>query len=174
MTGIPVSQAAGSRIARRTSARRTRSNPASLVVAIGAVAVSACIDPIDPNEFRVVGHIPPEVLAGGGRYEPQIPETATVGVPLEIGIWTFHHCAEDAGLDVAEYGGSAVATPYIFTLNGTGVVCTLLIEPIEHRSEVVFPYSGPSELVLRYSRVGGGSWQANGTKVYDVMVHPAG
>ncbi len=171
MTPLPPS-AAPARMTDRTFVLRTRSGPARLAVAIGAVAVLGCIDPIDLDEYRTVGHIPAGVLTDGGKYGPQIPETVTAGVPLEIVIWTFHWCAEDAGTEVAESGGSAVAIPYIREFPGRG--CTLINKPVEHMGEVVFPYSGPSELVLRYSRVGGGSWKPNGTKVYDVMVHPPG
>lgn len=171
MTPLPPS-AARARMADRTSVLRIRSGPARLAVAIGAVAVLGCIDPIDPDEYRTVGHIPADVLTEGGEYEPQIPGTATAGVPLEIVIWTFHWCADDAGTEVAESGGSAVAIPYIREFLGRG--CTQVNKPIEHGGEVVFPYSGPSEIVLRYSRVSGGSWKPNGTKVYDVMVHPPG
>lgn len=170
MTGLPFPAARG-RMARPTSAHRAPSGPGRFFVAFAAVAGLGCIDPIDPDEYRIVGHIPPGVLADGGKYEPQIPGRATAGVPLEIAIWTFHWCAEDAGTEVGESGGSAVATPYIVTLEGA---CTLINKPIEHRTEVVFPSSGPSEIVLRYSRVGGGSWKPNATRVYDVMVHPAG
>ncbi len=170
MTCLPFPAEAAHR-ARLTSAHRTRSGPGRLLVAVGAVAVLGCFDPIDPDEYRIVGHIPPWVLAERGDYEPQIPGTATAGVPLEIVIWTFHWCGEDAGTEVAESGGSAVAIPYIFTLHRG---CTLINKPVEHRSEVVFPYAGPSEIVLRYSRVGGGSWKPNGTRVYDLMVHPPG
>lgn len=171
MTRLPPSAAPG-RMARRNFVRRSRSSPGGLAVAIGAVALLGCIDPIDLDEFRTVGYIPPEVFAEGGGANLQIPETATAGVPLEIVIWTEHWCAEDAGTDVVESGGSAVAVPYIFAFLGRG--CTLDNKDIEHRSEVVFQFPGPSELVLRYSRVGGGSWKPNGTKVFDVMVHPAG
>ena len=116
-------------------------------------------------------HIPPEGLADGGWLEPQIQKAAIAGIPFEIAIWTVHVCAEDAGTEVTESGGSAVATPYIVPLEG---VCTLINKRIEHRAEVVFPSSGPSEIVLRYSKVDGGSRKPNATKIYDVMVHPAG
>lgn len=144
--------------------------PARLLVALGAVLLAGCIDPIDPDEFRIVGYIPPGVLAGGDL-EPQIPDSATVRVPMQIRIWTFHWCAADAGVEVSEYGGSAVVTPYIATLQQD---CTETDKPIEHSAEVVFLYSRPSEIVLRYSTVEGGTWKANGTRVYAVTVSPTG
>lgn len=168
MAPAPSIPASSSR--RGTPRRRLRvlRRTGRLLFAAGAIAFLACIDPIDPNEFRIVGHIPPDILAGG-IHEPQIPGTATVGVPMEITVWTFHWCAEDAGIEVSEHGGSAMVTPYISTLQ---TACTLITKPIEHKAEVVFSYARPSEIVLRYSKVAGGTWEANGTRVYDVMVSP--
>ena len=172
MNGVPSSSPAPSGSVRPTSARRASSrNAGRFLLAMATVAFPGCIDSIDPDEFRIVGHIPAEVLAGGSL-EPQIPETAIAGVPLQIKVWTFHSCARNAGIEVSEYGGSAEATPYISTM--VEGACTLVSEPIEHRAELVFRYTRESEVVLRYSTAQGGSWKANGTMVYKVTVSPEG
>lgn len=151
------------------SVRQTCFQPSRLLVAFSAVTLLACTDSFDPDESRMVGHIPPRYLDAGSEHAPQIPETATAGVPFEITIWTFSFCSV-ASTDISEYGGSAVVIPYVVPYRG---VCTLVKRPHEHTATVVFTDPGIAEIVLRYSREEDGSLEPNGTRLYHVTVSAA-
>lgn len=152
------------------SARQSFPRPGQLLVALSAVALLACTDSLGPDDLRMVGHIPPRYFDAGSEHAPRIPETATAGVPFDMTVWTYAYCSVTS-TEVSEYGGSAVATPFVVPYRG---VCTLVLTPHEHTATVVFTEPGTAEIVLRYSRVENGSPEPNGTRLYHVTVLPAG
>ena len=100
---------------------------------------------------------------------PQIPETATAGVPLEMAIWTGGGgCYRQGYTEVEVDGRSAVVTPYDFRTTGGGD-CPLLLAIFEHRTTVVFKEPGTAEIVLVYRGERG-----VGRKAYTVEVAEAG
>ena len=120
---------------------------------------------------------------------PQIPDTATAGVPLEITVWTLQgHCGElrRGDTEVTALGRSALVVPYdILTTYDKGGFPVTINEPgcfgtlydSEHTATVVFEEPGPAKIILLYSTDGGHlpeHFNAAGRKVYTVEVAPAG
>lgn len=127
---------------------------------------------MEPGNHRVVGYID---FSDNYLPEFQIPETATANVPVEIAVWTLGGGCHDGGeTEVAVNGRSAVVTPYDF--HSGHEICTDILQDFEHRTTVVFPNPGISEIVLRYSTRSGWPSEHNmdGRKVYTVEVSPAG
>ena len=142
-----------------------------LAVAIGAIGLLACEDPAVESGI-VVGKIDFDDPAWP---LPQIPETATVGVPVEIAVWTggsgcYEHYSTAGGVD----GRSAWVRPVdIFTIGG----CSTDREFVEHRTTRIFEEPGTAEITLWYSDGGAISREdhnGEGRKVYTVAVSPAG
>ena len=118
---------------------------------------------------------------------PQIPDTATAGVPLEMTIWTVDTDCRDmrqGDTEVTALGRSAVVIPYdilttyeggfSLTINDPGCFGTL--DAFEHRASVVFEEPGTAKIWLLYSTLGGPAPEdnaADGHKVYTVEVGPA-
>ena len=111
-------------------------------------------------------------FGGEGWRLPEIPETATAGVPIEMTIWTGETgCYRNGETDVAVTGRITEVTPFDHVTTGN-VVCTNHLGWFEHKATVVFPEPGTAEIVLVYST----DWDHNGDgrKVYTVEVSPAG
>lgn len=142
---------------------------ATLAVAIAAAGLLACEDP-EESRGIVFGRIdfddPDWPLQ-------QIPDTATVGVPLEITVWTGGSgCYEYARTEGGVEGRSAWFRPIDFLIVGG---CSTHREFIEHRTTLVFEEAGTAEIVLWYSD----GWAIRredhdqGRKVYTVEVAEA-
>ncbi len=175
MSSIPFTQTFRSAGARPRRTRPVRRRLATLAVAIAAVGIPACDD--DPEQFRRLVH---------GRIDfddptwplPQIPETATVGAPVQITVWTggsgcYEYVQTDGGVD----GRSATVIPRDdFIVGG----CSTHREFIEHRTTRVFEEPGTAEVVLYYSvyhedyRGEGEARHFRERKVYAVEVAEAG
>ena len=141
-----------------------------LLVVLSAVAFLACDnEPLVPDDDRVIGYIDFSDIRG---YEPQIPETATATVPLEMAVWTMGSgCHTGGDTEVAIEGRTAVVTPYDSLDFGAGG-CTEQLKRFEHKATVVFSDPGIAEIVLRYSTTP--SHKGVRRKVYTVEVSPAG
>jgi len=114
------------------------------------------------TERRVIGML--------GRL-PEIPETATAGVPFEMTIWTIgDHCNYIGGeTDVAVTGPIAEVTPFDYVTGSDG--CVLLPAYFEHKATVVFQEPGTAAIVL----VTGTDFHKEvKRKLYTVEVSPAG
>ncbi len=146
--------------------------PGMLAVAIALVGLGGC-GVVDPKtKHRVIGfidfddeHWPP----------PEVPETATAGVPIEMTIWTGETgCYSIGDTDVAAIGRIAEVTPFDYLTTGNHA-CTDHLAFFEHKATVVFPEPGTAEIVLVYST----DWarpeahKGDGRKVYTVEVSPA-
>ena len=142
-----------------------------LAVAFGASGLLACEDPELSRGF-VIAKIdfddPTWPL-------PQIPETATVGVPVEIAVWTggsgcYEYLDTRGGVD----GRSANVIPHdIFIVGG----CSTDPQFVEHRTTRVFDEPGTAEITLWYSDGGAilrKDHSGEGRKVYTVEVSPSG
>ena len=126
-------------------------------------------EPLVPDDASVIGYIDFSDIRG---YEPQIPETATATVPLEMAVWTMGSgCHTGGDTEVAIEGRTAVVTPYDSLDFGAGG-CTEELKRFEHKATVVFSDPGIAEIVLRYST--NPSHKGVGRKVYTVEVSPAG
>lgn len=148
-----------------------------LAVAIGVAGVLACENP-HISTSRVVGFIDFDNPAWP---LPQIPETATAGVSLNISVWTGHRgCGEhaDTATGVDATGRSAYVTPNDYLTLTDGIDCAAGdLEFIEHRATFVFDEPGTAEITLTYSTKGGSNPEdhfANGRRVYTVEVAEAG
>ena len=142
-----------------------------LAVAIGAAGLLACEEQ-ELERGAVVGKIdfddPTWPL-------PQIPETATVGAPVEIAVWTggsgcYEYYRTAGGVD----GRSAMVRPMDYFIVGG---CSTDREFVEHRTTRVFEEPGTAEITLWYSDGGAISREdhnGEGRKVYTVTVSPAG
>lgn len=146
----------------------------SLAVAIAMVGLGGCgiFDPTTTH--RVVGII---------EFEedhwplPEIPETATAGVPIEMTIWTGDSGCYGIGETdvVAVTGRVAVVTPFDYLTTGNHG-CFTYLNYFEHKATVVFDEPGTAEIVLVYSTDG---WyrpeahRGDGRKVYTVEVSEA-
>lgn len=138
-----------------------------MVVLLTAAASLGCNE-VWPGERRVVGNI--DFSAGGG---PQIPETATAGVPQVITFYTYGGgCHEGGDTEVDIDGQTAVVTPYDYLDVPLDGVCTLQLKTFEHSAVVVFRRPGPARIVLRYSS-DFGSPSGDRRKEYSVEVSPA-
>jgi len=73
---------------------------------------------------------------------PEVPETATAGVPVEITIWTGETgCYSIGETDVAVTGRIAEVTPFDYLTTGNHV-CTDHLAFFGHKATVVFPEPG--------------------------------
>ena len=148
--------------------RRVLRHAAGLAVAIGLLA---CENP-ESSSGIVIGKIdfddPTWPL-------PQIPSTATVGVPVEIAVWTggsgcYEYGRTGGGVD----GLSATVIPNDYFIVGG---CSTDREFVEHRTTRVFGEPGTAEITIHYTDGGAVLRQDhNGDqrKVYTVVVSPAG
>lgn len=144
---------------------------ARLAVAVAIVGLTGC--GLFSTEHRVIGMAS---LDHSGWPLPQIPETATAGVPLEVVITTGGGgCHRQGDTEVEVNGRSAVLTPYDFLTTGYAV-CTDILVFFEHKAKVVFEEPGTAEVVLVYSTDGSSpeSHKGDGRKVYSVQVAEAG
>ncbi|MDE0122508.1 MAG: hypothetical protein OXQ93_07930 [Gemmatimonadota bacterium] len=109
---------------------------------------------------------------------PQIPETATVGVPVEIAVWTggsgcYEYARTGGGVD----GRSATVTPIDYLIRGDPGVCSTDPEFVEHRTTRVFDEPGTAEITVRHSDGGAILPEEHigaGRKVYTVEVSEGG
>lgn len=131
------------------------------LVAAAAVALVACDDPGAPlEEDRVIGN----VVFGDDR-EPQVPQTATAGVPFRITIWTAGNGGYRAADTEVAYGGRlAVVTPYDYMDQS---IRTDDLRYLEHEAKVVFNDPGTAEVVLVFRTGGPGRF---GSRAYSVEV----
>ncbi len=142
-----------------------------LAVAIGAVGLGACGDP-ESERGIVIGKID---FDDPTWRLPRIPETATVGVPVEIVVWTggsgcYEYSRTAGGVD----GRSATVIPIdTFIVGG----CSTDREFVEHRTTRTFEEPGTAEITIQYSDGGAVSREDHKgdlRKVYTVSVSPAG
>ena len=173
MNNLPFAPGVRSTGARPKRTRQVRRHLAMLAVAIGASGLLACEDPAVESGI-VIGKIDFDDPAWP---LPQIPETATVGVPVQIAVWTGGNgCYEYAWTDGGVNGRSAMVRPMdMFTVGG----CSTDPEFIEHRTTRVFEEPGTAEITLWY--IDGGAIRREDhshsraeQKVYTVEVAPAG
>ena len=163
--GIP---SAGARPERKRQALR---HLATLAVAIGAIGLLACEDPVSERGI-VIGKIDFDDPAWP---LPRIPETATVGVPVEIAVWTggsgcYEYLDTRGGVD----GRSATVIPHDYFIVGG---CSTHREFIEHRTTRIFDEPGTAEITLWFSDGGAilrEDHTGEGRKVYTVEVAEAG
>ncbi|MDE2872607.1 MAG: hypothetical protein OXQ94_13085 [Gemmatimonadota bacterium] len=145
-----------------------------LAVALAVVGLGGCGIFGLTTERRVIGIM--------GRL-PEIPETATAGVPFEMTIWTQgDHCNYIGGeTDVAVTGPIAEVTPFDYVTGSSG--CILLPAYFEHKATVVFQEPGTAAIVLvtaKGIRPQGGIHRTDDwhkevkRKLYTVEVSPAG
>ena len=161
---------------RSVRAHRKRTRPVllhltKLAVAIGAIGLFACDDP-ELERGIVVGKID---FDDATWRLPQIPETATVGVPVEIAVWTggsgcYEYSRTAGGVD----GRSAKVVPIdSFIVGG----CSTDRQFVEHRTTRVFEEAGTAEITIHYTDGGAISRKdhsGEGRRVYTVAVSPAG
>lgn len=171
MNSIPFTPAIPSAGTHLKRGRQVLRHLTMLAVAIGASGLLACEDPELSRGF-VIAKIdfddPTWPL-------PQIPETATVGVPVEIAVWTggngcYEYMETRGGVD----GRSASVIPHdIFIVGG----CSTDPRFVEHRTTRVFDEPGTAEITLWYSDGGAilrKDHSGEGRKVYTVEVSPSG
>ena len=173
MNNLPFTPGVRSTGARPKRTRQVRRHLAMLAVAIGAAGLLACEEQ-ELSSGIVIGKIDFDDPAWPA---PQIPETATVGVPLEIAVWTGGSgCYEYARIEGGVNGRSATVRPMdMFTVGG----CSTDPEFSEHRTTRVFEEPGTAEITLWY--IDGGAIRREDhshsraeQKVYTVEVAPAG
>lgn len=142
-----------------------------LAVAIGAIGLLAC-DDLELSRGMVVGKI--DVDDPAWRL-PEIPETATVGVPLEIAVWTggsgcYEHLRTAGGVD----GRSATVIPLdTFIVGG----CSTDPQFVEHRTTRVFEEPGTAEITIHYTgaeAISREDHKGDRRKVYTLAISPAG
>ena len=144
MNNLPFTPGVRSTGARPKRTLQVRLHLAMLAVAIGAAGLLACEEQ-ELSRGIVIGMIDFDDPAWP---LPQIPETATVGVPLEIAVWTggsgcYEYAQTAGGVD----GRSAVVRPMdMFIVGG----CSTDPEFIEHRTTRVFEEPGTAEITLWY------------------------
>lgn len=171
MNSIPFTPAIPSAGTHLKRGRQVLRHLTMLAVVIGASGLVACEDPELSRGF-VIAKIdfddPTWPL-------PQIPKTATVGVPVEIAVWTggsgcYEYMDTRGGVD----GRSASVIPHdIFIVGG----CSTDPEFVEHRTTRVFDEPGTAEITLWYSDGGAilrKDHSGEGRKVYTVEVSPSG
>lgn len=146
-----------------------------LALVIAPMALLGC-QLFEPSEYRVIG----KAKLDDPRYDwplPEIPETATAGVPLEITVTTGgNSCYRGGETGLAVKGRSAVVTPYDYIDGGrSGCFANLIF--FEHTVPVVFEEPGTAEILFRYTTEA--SWhrpedhKGDGKKVYTVEVAEA-
>ena len=109
---------------------------------------------------------------------PQIPETAIVGEPLPVTVWTGDRgCSEYAFTRGGATGQSGSIIPYDYLTLTEGIDCADDLQFIEHRTTLVFDEPGTAEITVWYS-VGRmdrpEEYMGDGRKVYTVEVKEAG
>ena len=173
MNPVPVLPSIPLSGARPKRARRVFRHLGRLAVVVGTIALPARLDTV--TEHRVIGYMLIDHPRIDGP-QPQIPDTATAMVPLEISIWTaLSGCYRGGDTEVVVKGRSAVVTPYDYLRTGGGA-CPTYLEFFEHKATVVFGEPGTVEVVLVYSTDGHYSpenHKGDGRKVYTVEVLPA-
>jgi len=169
MTRLPCFPPTANRTTDPKRVSRVPRHLGRLFAGIVVVVSLSCGGLVNLLRDRVVGHIDFSDVRG---HEPQIPETATAGVPFPVTVWTMGGGCHDGGdTEVDVDGLSAEVTPYDYLRTGAGV-CTDILLRFEHKVTVRFDAPGPGEVVLRYST---DSWDHNsdGRKVFTVEVSPA-
>lgn len=168
MDGLPSTPRVRSACFHPGRTRRVLRRAAMLGVAIG---LFACEDP-ELERGIVIGKIDFDDPAWP---LPQIPETATVGVPLEISVWTGgNECYEEAYTRGGVDGRSATVVPFDYQIVGG---CSTDTRFVEHRTTRVFGEPGTAEITLTYSlgsAIRREEHRGDGRKVYTVAVAPAG
>ena len=109
---------------------------------------------------------------------PQIPETAIVGEPLPVTVWTGDRgCSEYAFTRGGATGQSGSIIPYDYLTLTEGIDCADDLQFIEHRTTLVFDEPETAEITVWYS-VGRmdrpEEYMGDGRKVYTVEVKEAG
>ena len=168
MIHLPFLPSAPSTGAHPRRARGTLRLAARLAVAIAVVGLGGCSLFGLTTDRRVIGAIDFD-----GRPLPEIPETATAGVPIEMTIWTAGGgCHYSQGeTDVAVTGPIAEVTPFDYVVESDG--CTRPLLHFAHRATVVFQEPGTAAIVLVYSGVFDPGHKGDRRKVYTVEVSPA-
>jgi len=171
MNSVPFTPGIPSAGAHPERKRRALRHLATLAVAIGAIGLLGCEDPVSERGI-VIGKIDFDDPAWP---LPQIPETATVGVPVEIAVWTGGSgCYEYARTDGSVDGRSAAVIPTDYFIVGG---CSTHREFVEHRTTRVFDEPGTAEITLWFSDGGAilrEDHTGEGRKVYTVEVAEAG
>lgn len=165
MIHLPFLPSAPSTGAHPERARGALRLAARLAVAIAVVGLGGCGIFGLTTDRRVIGGI------DFHDRPPEIPETATAGVPFEMTIWTTgDHCNYIGGeTDVAVTGPIAEVTPFDYVTGSNG--CILLLAYFEHKASVVFQEPGTAAIVL----VTATDWHKEvKRKLYTVEVSPAG
>ena len=167
MIHVPFIPSAPSARAHPERARGAPRLPGRLAAALAVVALGGC----GVFDSRVIGLID---FDDEGWPLPEIPETATAGVPIEMTIWTMETgCYRIGETEVAVAGRIAEVTPFDYVTTGA-FGCTDHLAFFEHKATVVFREPGTAEIVLRYSTWGRpGDHNGDGRKVYAVEVVPA-
>ena len=172
MNPVPVTPAIPSRDARTKGARRVIHHPAWLAVAIAVVGLLGCTD-TSPYQL-VIGKIDFDYP----YWLPQeVPDTASVDIPLEITIWTGgNSCYREGHTEWVVKGRSVVVTPYDYRYTGD-VGCLSNLTFFEHRVMVVFAEPGTAEIELVYTAGRRArlpeEHKGDGRRVYTVEVLPA-
>lgn len=168
MVHLPFIPSAPSTRAHPERARGALRLPGRLAVAIAVVGLGGC----GAFDSRVIGLID---FDDKHWPLPEIPETATAGVPIEITIWTMETgCYRIGETEVVVTGRIAEVTPFDYVTTGASG-CTDHLAFFEHKATVVFQEPGTAEIVLRYSTRGRPrDHNGDGRKVYTVEVSPAG
>lgn len=148
--------------------------PGMLAVVIVVLGLGGCgvLDPTT-EQHRVIGIV---------RFDdetwplPEVPGTATAGVPVEMTIWTRDTgCYSIGETEVVATGRIAEVTPFDYLTTGNHD-CPAYLAFFEHKATVVFQEPGTAEIALVYStgrtrRPEG--HKGDGRKVYTVEVSPA-
>lgn len=161
---------------RPNGARRALRGVVGSAVLVVAVALLGC-ELFEPSEYRVIG----KAKLDDPRYDwplPEIPETATAGVPFEITVTTGgNSCYRGGETGLVVKGRSAVVIPYDYIDGGrSGCFADLIF--FEHTVPVVFEEPGTAEILFRYTTEA--SWHrpedhtGDGLRVYTVEVAAAG
>lgn len=172
MNNVPFTPCALSARAHPMCKRPVLRHLTTLVVAIGAISLVACDDP-EWSSGVVTGKID----FGDATWRlPEIPETATVGVPVEITVWTGGSgCYEYYGTFGGVDGLSAWVRPDDLFI--VGRCSTDDREFVEHTTTRIFEEPGTAEITIHYTDAGAVLRQDhNGDqrKVYTLAVSPAG
>lgn len=155
--------------------RWDRRLPGRLLVATVALALAACefANPVEHRDVAIVAHMD---FSDPWDPRPEIPETATAGVPLEIAFWTRGGgCVRRIDrTEVVRGRESAVVTPY--DVLAVSPICTDDIRFLVHSASVVFDEPGTATVVLRYSTTADPREDriADGQREYTVEVSRAG
>ena len=145
MNSVPFTSGVRSAGVHPKRTRKVRRHLATLAVAVAAAGLLACEEQ-ESSRGIVVGKIDFDDPAWP---LPQIPETATVGVPVEIAVWTGgSRCYEYGWTDGGVDGRSAMVRPIDYFIVGG---CSTDPEFVEHRTMRVFEESGIAEITLWYN-----------------------